>query len=60
MSHPVTPHGKLYTNKRVADGAGHKVKYAIVAANVARLSPTTAKETPSLTIMFVVPTVLSV
>jgi len=40
--------------------AYYKVKYAMVAAYVARLSWTTAKEVPSLTIMFVVPTVLSV
>jgi hypothetical protein len=36
------------------------VKYAIVAAYVARLSLTTAKEVPPLTIMLVVPTVLRV
>lgn len=36
----------------------YKVKYAMVAAYVARLSLTTASELPSLTIMFVVPTVL--
>lgn len=36
----------------------YNVKYAMVAAYVARLSLTTARDTPSLTIMLVVPTVL--
>ena len=38
----------------------YRVKYAIVAAYVSKLSLTTAKEVPSLTIMLVVPTVLRV
>lgn len=38
----------------------HSLKYAIVSANVASLSLYNANEFPLRTIMFVVPTVLSV
>lgn len=49
----------MYSDKRPLKTC-YKVKYAMLAAYVAKLSLTTANEVPSLTIMLVTPTVLSV